>query len=194
MSEKLIVRHCSPTLAGLKTGSLFPCPCPAGNPEEILAFIRNMNRTLSKKGIRVVPMRFTGNNILIYLYRPARLKRDLCHPLACRVLTENGYTCGSAEQCVGCLMRRLREGHGNEDFPHEIGLFLGYPPEDVCGFIDSKTGHTAPPCKCTGCWKVYGDEVRAQKLFAQYKKCTAVYCAHHANGDSLDKLTVKESV
>ena len=29
MSEELIIQHCSPTLAGLKTGSLFTCPCPS---------------------------------------------------------------------------------------------------------------------------------------------------------------------
>ncbi len=39
-------------------------------------------------------------------------------------------------------------------FPHEIGLFLGYPPEDVCGYIRNKG-----KCqKCTGHWQVYGDE------------------------------------
>ena len=26
MSEDIVVRQCAPTLAGLKTGSLFPCP------------------------------------------------------------------------------------------------------------------------------------------------------------------------
>lgn len=26
MSEELIIRQCAPTLAGIKTGSLFPCP------------------------------------------------------------------------------------------------------------------------------------------------------------------------
>ena len=26
MSEELLIAHCSPTMAGLKTGSLFTCP------------------------------------------------------------------------------------------------------------------------------------------------------------------------
>ena len=30
MSEQLLVQHCSPTLAGLKTGSLFTCACGDG--------------------------------------------------------------------------------------------------------------------------------------------------------------------
>ena len=67
-----------------------------------------------------------------------------------------------------------------------IGLFLGYPPEDVCGFIENK----ADACKCVGCWKVYGDEDAAKKLFAKYKKCTDVYCTLFANGRSIERLTV----
>ena len=27
MSEEMVVRQCAPTLAGIKAGSLFPCPC-----------------------------------------------------------------------------------------------------------------------------------------------------------------------
>lgn len=65
-------------------------------------------------------------------------------------------------------MKRLGE---SDEFPHEIGLFLGYPVEDVKGFIENK----ASCAKCVGYWKVYGDEEKAQKLFNQYKKCTGVY-------------------
>ena len=65
-------------------------------------------------------------------------------------------------------------------------LFLGYPPEDVCGFMKNK----ACNCKCVGCWKVYGDEEAAKKKFAQYKKCTQVYSDQWANGTDIERLTV----
>ena len=29
MSEDLLIRHCSPTLAGIKSGNLFSCACPS---------------------------------------------------------------------------------------------------------------------------------------------------------------------
>ena len=44
--------------------------------------------------------------------------------------------------------------------------------------------------RCVGCWKVYGDTEKAQKLFASYKKCTAVYTARHAKGTPVERLTV----
>lgn len=46
------------------------------------------------------------------------------------------------------------------EFPHEVGLFLGYPPEDVEGFIENK----ARSCKITGYWKVYSDEEKAKRF------------------------------
>ena len=57
----------------------------------------------------------------------------------------------------------------SESFPHEIGLFLGYPAEDVQGFIRN----CAAKPKLVGAWKVYGDAEVAKKKFASYKKMHA---------------------
>lgn len=86
-------------------------------------------------------------------------------------------------QCIVHLMDRLA---AREGFPHEIGLFLGYPPEDVRGFIENN----AKCSKCVGAWKVYGDERAAKRLFAKYEKCTNVYVRQHANGNTIERLTV----
>ena len=181
MSEEMVVRHCSPTLAGMKTGNMFVCPYSGA--EEMRDEIRRWNRQLGKKGLRFLPLRFRNNRALIYVYRPAKLSRDLQHETACRLLSERGYCTGTPDRCVGQLMKRLKE---SEEFPHEIGLFLGYPPEDVCGFIENR----ACNCKCVGCWKVYGDEEAARQKFAQYKKCTRIYCEQWAKGKAIERLTV----
>ena len=47
MSEELIVRHCSPTLAGLKTGSLFSCP--SASPDEMRRALRDLNIGLHRR-------------------------------------------------------------------------------------------------------------------------------------------------
>lgn len=180
MSEELLVRHCSPTLAGMKTGNIFTCAF--ADVTEMRDSIRRWNRLLGKKGLRILPLRFRNNRALIYVYRPAKLRRDLQHNTACHLLQERGYGMETPARCISQLRKRLGE---SEEFPHEIGLFLGYPPEDVCGFIENKDG-----CKCVGCWKVYGDVERAQKVFEKYKKCTNVYCAQLAKGRSIERLTV----
>lgn len=181
MPEDYIVRHCAPTLAGLKTGSIFVCPYET--KEALVAALRRINQRLGCKGLRVLPLRFSEKRALIYLYRPKKLSADLADSAAAALLRRQGYNTDSCEQCVARLVRKLRQ---DADFPHEIGLFLGYPPEDVYGFIENG----ARGCKCVGCWKVYGDEAAAKKKFAQYRKCTRVYCDQWAKGTDIERLTV----
>ncbi|MBQ6019715.1 MAG: DUF3793 family protein [Clostridia bacterium] len=180
MSEDLLVRHCSPTLAGMKTGNMFSAAYT--DETELREDLRAFNRRFASKGLRIVPLRCRENRALLYVYRPKKLAEDLKSGEAQDILKENGYP-ESAGSCVSFLRRRLAE---NGEFPHEVGLFLGYPPEDVSGFI--RNG--AQACKCVGCWKVYGDEAKAKCTFAKYRKCTAVYCAQWAAGKSIERLTV----
>lgn len=181
MSDEYLVRHCAPTLAGLKTASLFTCPY--NTKEGITAAVRSMNQRLKSKGLRMVVLRFTDSKALIYLYRPKKLSADLSHSTAATLLRCCGYNPASCERCVVTLAQKLRR---EAEFPHEIGLFLGYPPEDVCGFMEQ-----GPDCcKCSGCWKVYTDVESAQRTFARYKKCTRVYCDQWAKGRAIEHLTV----
>ncbi len=181
MSEELIVRHCAPTLARMKTGNLFACAFESA--ENMKKCLRKLNGILVRKGLRILPLRFQNNRALIYVYRPSRLSKDLQQDTACRLLRQRGYTPGAPQRCIPHLMQRLGSG---DEFPHEIGLFLGYPPEDVHGFIENK----ARDCKFVGGWKVYGDAAAAEKLFAKYKKCTDIYCALYAKGKSIERLAV----
>lgn len=177
MSEELIVRHCAPTLANLKTGSLFVCPIT--DRPSFFSSLRSLNELLVPKGLRALPLRIRECSALVYLYRPSRLKKDLEDPAAIKILQDHGYSCYG--KCLPKLIERIR---ASEEFPHEIGLFLGYPPEDVQGFLDHR------PCKCSGCWKVYGDEKKAKKTFDLYKKCERVYCQQLARGIDIERLTV----
>ena len=75
MSEEILIRQGAPTLAGIKTGSLFPCPCE--DHEALMTDIRKLNRRLTPKGLCLLPLRFLPGQALLYLYRPAGLRRDL---------------------------------------------------------------------------------------------------------------------
>lgn len=181
MSEELIIKHCSPTLAGMKTGNMVACHY--ANMDEMRNAVRRLNKQLGKKGLRFLPLRYENNRALIYVYRPSHLSRDLRDKKACHLLCKLGYRMETPERCIVQLMKRMSE---YAEFPHEIGLFLGYPPEDVCGFIENRSAE----CKCVGCWKVYGNADVARKTFAKYKKCTDVYSAQYAKGKTIERLTV----
>ena len=139
MSEEILIRQGAPTLAGIKTGSLFPFPCE--DHEALMTDIRRLNRRLTPKGLCLLPLRFLPGQALLYLYRPAGLRRDLRDVQASELLRQAGYGDESCERCVARLICRFRE---DKEFPHEVGLFLSYPPEDVKGFID----HRASGFKC----------------------------------------------
>ena len=99
MSDQYLVRHCAPTLAGLKTGSLFTCPY--GCREELFCSIRRMNQRLLPKGLRVLPLRCSEHKALIYIYRPKKLTRDLTDPAAAEILQQHGYDNKTCERSIG---------------------------------------------------------------------------------------------
>ena len=181
--EKRVVEQCSPTLAGLKTGSLFSLRGYTVNV--LLAELRNLNRRLRSSGLLLIPLKKADGFALMYLYRPGSLQKDLKDPLAGRILRDFGYRPTEMTHCILRLCSRLKD---DESFPHEIGLFLGYPPKDVDGFIHHKDRSCV--CSCKGCWKVYSDPEKSEKLFRRFRQCTACYLERFNNGSSLEQLLV----
>lgn len=185
MSEEIFVQFGSPTLAGIKTGNLFTCPYT--DRQETMQEIRKLNKKLAPKGLRVLPLRYSSERVLLYLYRPARLEKDLSNKEAMELLKKAGYRHENANQCVVELIHRLNDL--KSEFPHEIGLFLSYPPEDVRGFIAQGTDR-ADGCKLVGTWRVYGDAESARIIFEKYRKCTESYCKQWSDGVPLTRLAV----
>ena len=182
MSDAFLVEHCAPTFAGLKTGNLFRIDY--ADARLFRDELRQLNGILKHKGLRAVPVRMTEHFALIYLYRPDFLKRDLGREEAASILRELGYEPQSVNRSVAFLARMMRE---KTEFPHEVGLFLGYPPEDVRGFMKSSRDGV----KCVGCWKVYGDEIRAREEFWRYRRCKEVFEENMQRGRKLETLIVR---
>ena len=182
MPDQILVEYCAPTMAGIKTASLFRLHFD--DERKVREDIDEMDRKLYGKGIRVIPMRFDSQYVLLYVYRPMLLRKDLRHPVVSRTLTELGYTMdGDEQKMVAQLAERIQT---NQEFPHEIGFFLGYPVEDVVGFMY----HRDDGCKKVGYWKVYGNPEKASELFDQYTRCICVYRQSLAHGRSILDLTV----
>ena len=179
--EDALIEHCSPTLASLKAAGLFSCQSPC--MRQLKAQADALDERLCGKGLslRVIPGR--SGRSLCYLYRERHLRRILQDEAVARFLEQQGYCrldpCGALDT----LCRRLEPG---KDFPHEIGLFLGYPLEDVIAFIENKGQN----CLCCGCWKAYSNACDAQRLFEKYRKCTEVYKRLYSAGRPLEKLAV----
>ena len=143
MSEENVVRLCAPTLAGIKTGSLFPCPYECR--ETLLTEIRRYNQVLVPKGLCLLPLRFTEKSALLYLYRPCDLERDLQDRLATEILQHAGYACTGSEQCLMQLIERLRAVKLDKARAAEVsrlGSLPGVAMRREDGSIDESTAVT----------------------------------------------------
>ena len=181
MVEKRIVEQCAPTLAGIKCGSLFRTTCDIN---AISSEIQLVNGLLNSYGVEVTTFRPSGCGTLVYVYRKdllSRIEKD--DERSIPFLEKSGYDVSSTDSLVNSLKDRT-ESAGC--VPHEIGLFLGYPFDDVKGFINSK----GKCSKCIGCWKVYGSVETANRLFDMFHRCRAIYTELYRNGASITSLTV----
>ena len=159
--DQILAYHCAPALAGLKPANLVSLSRTEFPDLEIR--LEEYRRLFGPRGVAFRTM--DGPNpdaLLLLVYRPALLEREFRLPLAAKLLRGDGYPVGAA---VETMLDRLGERLRTEtEFPHEIGLFLGYPPEDVEGF----QRHRGRNCKLCGYWKVYSDVDRARAMFRRY--------------------------
>ncbi len=181
MFERSLIEHCSPTLASIKTASLFTITYQTQS--NLRSQLEQWNLRLGGKGVTLRIMRDNGATALIYVYREKQLSRDLRRPGVAAFLQKYGYSSLTPADAVARLETRLRAAAG---FPHEIGLFLGYPLGDVIGFIENAGRNS----KCCGCWKVYCNECEAMRQFARLRKCREIYARLWGAGKSVLQLTV----
>ena len=181
MLQDKIVQYCAPTLARLKIGSMFGYSYDSFDTfTDELACINDL---LNRKGVRVGVLQDNGTRALIYVYRPKELKHRLSEHRIESLMQKFGYEGAD----INCSINRLRSSLGVcGSFPHEIGIFLGYPLEDVIGFIE----HCGSNCKACGQWKVYGDVEKAMGLFAKYRRCELLYMRLFRENGDIEKLTV----
>lgn len=181
MMEEYLIECCSPTLASLKMGNLFNYPFSGGDDTD--EQIKRWNQALSGKGVRLIVLRRSASAALVYVYRPAVLQKRLEERDVRRFLQPYGYADFGEKQALNRLCQRLA---GTEEFPHEIGVFLGYPLDDVKAFIRNGGKNSL----YTGCWKVYFHPGEAIRTFERFKKCSRIYSELWAGGRSVQKLTV----
>ncbi len=179
--EKYLIRHCAPTLAGMKTGNLFGYRF--SSLFSLLEEVRQCRKVLERKGVSLFILQIQDGRALVYLCRRKLLLHDWQQPGVSSFMERYGYNTKNPELAIARLSQKLCTKTG---FPHEIGLFLGYPFADVQGFIQNEGQN----CKCCGCWKVYCDEQHAKRQFERFAKCTRVYCKCFLQGTPISRLTV----
>lgn len=152
--EHLLANYCAPTLKQYKYANMFHIP---KGDDSIVAFIRQYNEMFNSKGIFFILIE-QAEKYTIYVYNSKLI--DYISSNAVQDFLKSYHYPNTFELCLKELKKRLN----TKNFPHEIGVFLGYPLYDVKGFIENK------PYSLIGDWKVYKNVDYAKKQFALYKQ------------------------
>ena len=165
--DRLLATYCSPTLAGIKPASLVSCD--RNLYPDLPQRLEEYRSAFSAREIYFEIVCACSARFLLLVYSKPQLERRMADPQVQHVLRHFAYPVG---QPLDVLLRNLKRRIAmSKDFPHEIGLFLGYPIEDVVGFIR----YAGKGCKLSGLWKVYGDAEAASRLFDRLSRvCHAV--------------------
>jgi hypothetical protein len=148
-----------PAIAGIKPASLVSLPQSLGG-EPWRVWGPGICRSL---GLSALPLSWSPGRVLVLFFRRRRLNRKILNGIPRRYLQARSYPVNAGlAACLAYLQKRFAEAGKGASFPHEVGIFLGYPPEDVIGFSSGKRS----PFPCRGYWRVYHRPERALRTFA----------------------------
>jgi hypothetical protein len=178
--EHLMGFHGAPFLTGMRPACLLSFQ--KSRFEDFEELLASYLPCFECKGISVFRLSEGAEFVLLLFYRQKALEKSLQAPKARTLLREMGYREGeSLAEMLEFLHARMEM---RKSFPHEVGLFLGYPPADVRGFIE----HRGQGFACAGYWKVYSHEEEARALFSLYSECSHVFCTRLEQGAPFAEL------
>ena len=173
-----VVLQCAPFLKGLKVSCVISL-------EEVL--YGELAELLRDTGIKYHRLSCLEGKCLVLFYRPAELERYLDSPKIRSLLREYGYDNMNLDGMFCRLCSRIRDfAKQGMGFPHERGIFLGYPADDVKGFIENEGRRYL----MIGYWKVYSDLTRARMIFKEYDRAKNCAVNEFITGKSIREIAV----
>ena len=153
-----VVTQCAPVLKGVKISNLITMK-PGG--------WRKIRAYLKKSRIICIPLYADAEKEVLFLYRYEQLERHLKNREVREFLRSCGYESFEVASVLVRLRRRYRLYAGiSKEFPHELGVLLGYPVGDVQGFIDNRGENSLT----SRYWKVYQNPKEAERIFDLYDR------------------------
>ncbi len=169
--EKKLAFHTAPSLLGIKCANLISIKKADFNIQEHIEYF---NRKTASRKLKMRIICTYTDRVLILIYSEHLLENQLSQHR--NILIEYGYPKNfTTDSALEKLSEHIKN---NSQFPHEIGIFLGYPIEDVLGFIENKGENYV----FSGYWKVYGDAEKARRTFSNYDKCRKFLCNKLSQG------------
>ena len=156
IQSQLVLQY-APLIVGLKISNLF-----VTEPR----YLRALRVILGRSDLSFYVLTYSDEKVTCFIYRKKSLETTLEQPESRKLLSAAGYP--DDRSITGKLLELRRRYRAYLDglacFPHEMGVFLGYPIEDVCGFMEDE----GKSCLYSGYWKVYKDVEKKKEIFEMY--------------------------
>lgn len=122
---------------------------------------------------------------LVMVYRAKELEEHLRSKEVSDYLREFGYR---RDDFIANLIRLHQRMNGfynkMKEFPHEVGVFLGYPICDIKGFLENKGERYLH----SGYWKIYGNLEETRKKFLSYDEAREIAIDEFLSGRELESI------
>lgn len=148
----------APTLLGSKPSTILTFKHQQKNTFTI--WNRYKKEICHELGLEFYELIERPESITVLFYRKDSLENYLKEDKNQSYLEKLGYKKGFS---FDDKLKQLKKRYATT-CPHEMGIFLGIPVEDVCGFIM----HQGKNCLLCRYWKVYHDLHNAQKQFESF--------------------------
>lgn len=174
--ETQLALQCAPLITGLKVSNLLIIP--KGNEEVV-------KRILNRTGISYYRLIQTRTKTTFLLFRRNELEEFLSDENVKNVFIRAGYKSLQIGKILRIFSLRYEAYmQGDKSFPHEMGLLLGYPVEDVVGFVENNGKNFL----YSGYWKVYENQKAKVKLFDKFKVAEETLIHLLSNGLSMSDI------
>ncbi len=171
-----IALQCSLVLSGIKPSNLliYSNYCEGCISEE-----------LKNTGAEHMKLYTGKNDSVSIIFNREKLEKSLLDEENREFIKQYGYEDFSVNSVIEKLAGRYTEfKEGRAEFPHEMGIVLGYPLEDVSGFIENNGKNYL----YSGYWKVYKNAEEKIQLFKIYKDIKKYFVEQIENGRQIHQI------
>ncbi|MGL5415147.1 MAG: DUF3793 family protein [Clostridium sp.] len=156
--EKYLLFTLAPVISGDKPSSTITLKV---EKEEYSIWLDIKEEFLEASNLKEIPLRENEKAIIILIYNEENLLNCLNENRSKKFLESLGYNLDlGLENNLIRLIERYEEYH----CPHELGIFLGIPLDDVQDFMEC----TNKKCLLCGYWKVFNDYEKSKSVFDRY--------------------------
>lgn len=155
--ETQMALQCAPLIVGLKISNLFTI---------YNSQLKKMKRLLVRSQISFYVLYAGEDRSTILLYNVRQLYAYLMRPEVWKFMERCGYKSGDLSEVLAMFRRHYQLYRaGKRKFPDELGALLGYPIEDIEGYVENDGKNAL----YTGYWKVYADVEGKKDLFRMFE-------------------------